>query len=80
MTDHLERNNLIGSSQHDFMHRKSCTTNLMEFLQKAITAVERGEALDIIYLDFTKIFDRAPHEQLIKKLKTHGVRRQHYSG
>jgi hypothetical protein len=56
ITDYLERNNLIGSNQHGFMRGKFCTTNLLEFLGKVTTAVERGEAFDIIYLDFDTAF------------------------
>jgi hypothetical protein len=38
------------------MKGKSCTTNLLEFLEVATTAVDRGEAFDVIYLDFAKAF------------------------
>ena len=29
--------------------------------------------MDAIYLDFSKAFDKVPHERLIKKLVAHGV-------
>jgi hypothetical protein len=38
------------------MNGKSCTTNLLEFLEVATTAVDTGEAFDVIYLDFAKAF------------------------
>ncbi len=71
VTDHLTINKLIGSSQHGFMKGKSCTTNLLEFLEAATTAVDRGEAFDIMYLDFAKAFDKVPHQHLIKKMEAH---------
>ena len=49
---HLQRNQLINPSQHGFMKSKSCTTNLLEFLETVTEAADRGEPLDIIYLDF----------------------------
>jgi ribonuclease P/MRP protein subunit RPP40 len=48
-------------------------TNLLEFLEAATTAVDRGEAFDIMYLDFAKAFDKVPHQRLIKKMEAHGL-------
>jgi len=70
---HLQRNRLINPSQHGFMKSKSCTTNLLEFLETVTEAADRGEPLDIVYLDFAKAFDKVPKERLIKKLAAHGV-------
>jgi predicted O-methyltransferase YrrM len=52
---------------------QSCTTNLLEFLERATAAVDRGEAFDVVYLDFAKAFNKVPHERLVKKLRAHGV-------
>ena len=35
---------------------------------------EEGRAVDIIYLDFQKAFDKVPHKKLINKLESHGIR------
>ncbi len=35
--------------------------------------MDRGEAFDIIYLDFAKAFNKVPHWRLIKKLQAHGI-------
>jgi ribonuclease P/MRP protein subunit RPP40 len=32
-----------------------------------------GEPVDVIYLDFQKAFDKAPHERLLSKLKATGI-------
>ncbi len=73
LTTHLTNNNLIGPSQHGYMKGRSCATNLLQFLERATTAVDRGEAFDIIYLDFAKAFDKVPHKRLMRKLRAHGV-------
>jgi hypothetical protein len=55
------------------MKNKSCTTNLLEFMEKITEAADRGEPIDVIYLDFAKAFDKVPRERLLKKLQAHGV-------
>jgi hypothetical protein len=73
VTHHLTVNKLVSKSQHGFMRGRSCATNLLEFVESATAAVDRGEAFDIVYLDFAKAFDKVPHERLVKKLQAHGV-------
>ncbi len=29
--------------------------------------------MDVLYLDFSKAFDRVPHERLLLKLNNHGI-------
>ena len=67
---HLNRNRLINNSQHGFMKGKSCTTNLLKFLDKVTEAADKGKsiAIDIIYLDFAKAFDKVPTERLLRKV------------
>jgi hypothetical protein len=55
------------------MRGRSCATNLLEFFEKVTFELDRGEAIDVIYLDFAKAFDTVPHERLKKKLKAHGL-------
>ncbi len=73
LNSHLERNKLISDSQHGFMKGWSCTTNLVEFFDKVTESVDRGEAVDIFYLDFAKAFDKVPRERLLEKLRAKGV-------
>lgn len=73
LMSHLNSNSLIRSSQHGFMSNRSCTTNLIEFMEKVTTIVDEQKAADIFYLDFAKAFDTVPHKRLILKLKAKGV-------
>jgi hypothetical protein len=73
ITRHLEDNKLLHSSQHGFTAGKSCTTNLLEFLEIATKVIDEGYLMDIIFLDFSKAFDKVPQRRLIEKLKAHGV-------
>jgi hypothetical protein len=42
----------------------------MDFVTEA---VDRGKSVDIFYLDFSKAFDKVPHERLVKKMEAKGV-------
>jgi hypothetical protein len=70
---HLEKNKLIRQTQHSIMRGRSCTSNLLVFLEKITAEIDKGGAMDVIYLDFSKAFDTVPHERLKKKLQVHGI-------
>ncbi|XP_055506293.1 uncharacterized protein LOC129706219 [Leucoraja erinacea] len=36
----------------------------------------RGEAVDVVYLDFEKAFDKASHGRLLGKMRVHGIKRK----
>ena len=73
MTDFLIKHKLINPSQHGFLKAKSCLTNLLCFLEEIAKRVDDGSPVDIIYLDFLKAFEKAPHQRLIRKLKSHSM-------
>ena len=70
---HLLENNLIKETQHGFFPGRSCTTNMLVFMNKVTEAVDCGDSVDIFYLDFSKAFDKVPHDKLILKLRAKGV-------
>ena len=72
---HLEGNNLIGDSKHGFRSKRSCLTSLLDFFVSVIDIYDTGnnKALDTIYLDFQKVFDKVPQEWLLVKIMAHGI-------
>jgi len=42
-------------------------------LDKVTGHLDADECIDIIYLDFSKAFDKVPHFRLLQKLKQHGI-------
>lgn len=36
--------------------------------------MDAGHPVDIVYLDFAKDFDTVPHQRLIKKLESYGIK------
>jgi hypothetical protein len=73
ITMHLKRNRLINNTQHGFTKGRSCTTNLLEFMETVTKAADEGKSVDIVYLDFAKAFDKVPTKRLIAKLKGMGI-------
>ena len=74
IVDHMKQNQLFSKSQHGFLAGRSCTTQLLEFLEDITTALDQGDDVDVIYLDFCKAFDKVPHQRLLKKLWGYGIR------
>lgn len=73
LVHHLERNQLIASSQHGFRKGRSCLSNLLEFLDKVTGCIDDGDSVDVIFLDFAKAFDKVSHRRLILKLRAHHI-------
>jgi len=73
ITNHLKIHRLLRSSQHGFLKGKSCTTNLLHFLDVLTKAADEGKNMDVIFLDFSKAFDKVPHRKLIQKLEGHRI-------
>ena len=55
------------------MTKKSCLTNLLEYLEKVYEFIDQGHSVDVIYLSFAKAFDKVPHARLSSVLQAHGV-------
>ena len=73
ISTHLKENQLINRSQHGFMKHKSCTTNLLEFMETVIKEYDENGNMDIIYLDFAKAFDKVNKERLLQKIKANRI-------
>jgi len=70
---HLETQGLIRDSQHGFRRGNSCLSNLLVFLDKVSMCIDKGENIDVIYLDFAKAFDKVPHRRLLAKVEGYGI-------
>ena len=66
IVQHMTENNLFTTCQHGFIAGKSCTTQLLEYMEDITQALDDGNGVDIIYLDFQTAFDKVPHERLLK--------------
>ena len=71
--DQLKVNQGIRPSQHGFTNGRSCLTNLISFYDKVAHLVDEGQAVDVVYLDFSKAFDTVPHNIIVEKLAAHSL-------
>ena len=74
IVDFLAQHELLRLSQHGFMRRRSTLTNLLEYLEKLTSMVDSGLSLDVVYLDFSKAFDKVPIQRLLRKIQGLGIR------
>ena len=70
---HMWENKLLSDYQHGFVEGRSCTSQLLAFLEAWTRILDSGNAVDAIYLDFRKAFDTVPHRRLLAKLECYGV-------
>ena len=54
---HLKNKATIKHSQHSLMRGKSCLSNLISFYDR-VTCLDEGKAVDVLFLDFRKVFLR----------------------
>ena len=70
---HLRNNDLIANSQHGFLPGRSCTTNLINYMNNVTKALDNGISYDAILVDFQKAFDKVPFDGMLAKCKAHGI-------
>ena len=74
----LEDNNLLSTTQHGFRKGRSCLTQLLHHFESLLQDLLEGDVSDVIYLDFSKAFDKVDHEVLLRKLSNMGIQGKLY--
>jgi hypothetical protein len=65
---------LIHAAQHGFLSKRSCMTCQLDFLDHVTSAIDSGLSVVIVLLDMHKAFDSVPHNLLLSKLHSVGLR------
>ena len=71
--EHMTCNSLISNAQHGFLPKRSCVSQLFTSIEYWTDEMQKGNPVDVIYVDFKKAFDKVPHERLLMKLKAYGI-------
>ena len=77
---HLDELDILSDCQHGFRSRRSCESQLITLVHELATALDPGkQQIDLAVLDFSKAFDRVPHQRLLKKIHHYGIRGNTYN-
>ena len=74
ITKHLTEHQMISPTQHGFVKKKACVTNLLECQNLVSELLNDDKAVDVLYTDFEKAFDKVSHKKLVIKLYAYGIR------
>ena len=69
----LELNEKMDPNQHGSRGKRSCLSQLLEHHLEILDMLERGENVDLVYLDFAKAFDKCDINLLLHKTKALGI-------
>jgi hypothetical protein len=69
----LQIKNRIIDNQHGFYKGRSTSTNLIEFVDYSLNAMDNGNHVEALYTDFSKAFDRIDIPMLLFKLQKNGI-------
>ena len=70
---HMVENQLLTKCQLGFIKGRSCVTQLLAVLDKWTEALDMGNNLDAVYLDFAKAFDSVLQQRHLMKIKGYGI-------
>ena len=73
LMNHLDSYNLLHDAQHGFIKGRSCSTQLLEALEDWTKALDEGDCVDVVYMDFQKAFDTVPHQRLLAELEGYSI-------
>uniref|UniRef100_A0A0R3Q9H7 Reverse transcriptase domain-containing protein n=1 Tax=Brugia timori TaxID=42155 RepID=A0A0R3Q9H7_9BILA len=69
----IQMKNRITNMQHGFYKGRSTATNLLEFINYSLNAMDNGNHVEALYTDFSKAFDRIDIPMLLFKLQKMGI-------
>jgi hypothetical protein len=72
--NHLDTYSILTDCQHGFRAPRSSETQLLTLTHELASSLDKGGQQDLIILDFSKAFDKVPHQRLLTKLDFYGIR------
>ena len=69
----MEEHQMFNHSQHGFRCGRFCLSQLLARFDHITHLLEQGKSVDVIYLDFAKVFDEVDIGLILRKLKALGI-------
>lgn len=69
LMNYVESYKLLYSTQSGFRPNHSCESALVNMNEKWLQALDKGDLISVVLVDFRKAFDLVDHEILLKKLE-----------
>lgn len=69
LMSYSEELSYVEKQQHGFRHNRLCSTNLLLAKNIWTEAVDSGTGVDVVYLAFSKTFDRPDYRIFLTKLQ-----------
>ena len=69
----MNRQGHLNNKQHGFRSGRSCLSALLDVFDDLMHMLNSDTTIDMIYLDFSKAFDKVDHGVLLHKLKDLGI-------
>ena len=73
LVDFIEGNSMMNPNQHGFRKGHSCLSQLLQHQDRLTNLLEEGWNVDVIYLDFSKAFDKLDIQITLQKLHSMGI-------
>ena len=69
----FERNNILSDCQHGFRSERSAELQLTLTIHDIASSLQQNKSFYAAVLDFSKAFDKVPHQRLLMKLGRYGI-------
>ena len=69
----MDFHSLMDHRQHGSRAGRSTLSQLLQHQDEILEALETGDNMDVIYLDFSKAFDKVDHGILLHKIRSLGI-------
>ena len=73
IVEYIEKHHLFNPNQHGFRSGHSCLSQLLAHYDKITQLLEQGDNIDVLYLDFSKAFDKLDFNITLQKLINMGI-------
>lgn len=64
---------ILSTAQYGFVPGRSTVLQMLAVMDEWTKAIDEGNEIDIVYMDFQKAFDKVSHQRLLSKLHRYGI-------